>query len=125
MTAARCCCRWDFPSYGTIRVLSGAAAGSYIVSKDDRRDGQSAFIRADTDAQLASVFEFYYRTDINVYLLTGVSFKFGPGTDDGWGERMCGSRPAVPGCLEPCGACMRWLGRVHGSAADVPVHETQ
>lgn len=95
-----------------IKVVSGAADGYYITSVPEGRDEGSAFIRADEDRQISSVYEFYYRTDIDAYVLLGVSFKSGPGTDDGWGERMCGAHATSLLCLRSfvcaCLVCWPW-----------------
>ena len=93
MTRALRGCRWDFPSYGTIKVASGPARGYYLAAVNDERDPGSAFLRAEKDVQVSSVFEFFYQSAKDGYIIMCVSFKMGPGTDNGYAATWCASPP--------------------------------
>lgn len=95
MTPGRCCCRWDLPSFGKIRVVSGVTEGYYLTGHDDERDWSSVYLRAEDDEKLSAVFDFQYRTDLDAYLIMGVSFDFGPGTNEAWGSSECVTAPST------------------------------
>lgn len=116
-----CCCRWDLPSLGTLQVADGVAEGYYLTGQDDERDVNSLYLRAEEDEKLSAVFEFQYRTDLDAYLVVGMAFNYGTGTNDGYGSTWCASTnaavlvvslpvPMLPSVwAEPCASLPRRL----------------
>lgn len=79
------------------RILWGG--GYYISVANNERDLGSAFLHAEKDLKLSTVFEFDYQKVHDGYVIMCVSFKMGPGMEDGFAATWCVSHLTESLCL--------------------------